>query len=77
MTSSQYFHKKAMRKLCVVQLQLAFNFVAAKYFKNGVQDIAIGAGGLRFESRVRQIGRSVANGSLPLRRFFGAASPRR
>ena len=29
-----------------------------------------GAGGLRFKSRVGQIGHSVANGSPPLRHFF-------
>ena len=33
------------------------------------QDIAIGAGNLRFDSRAGQIGRSVANGSTPLRCF--------
>ena len=33
---------------------------------------AIGAGGLRFDYRTGQIGRSVANGSPPLQRFFGA-----
>ena len=29
-----------------------------------------GAGGLRFKSRVRQTGHSVANDSTPLRHFF-------
>ena len=38
-------------------------------------DIAIGSGGLGFYSRAGQIGHSVANGSPPLRRFFGAALP--
>ena len=42
-----------------------------------VRDIAIGAGGVRFEFRVGQIGHSVVNGSPPLRRFFGAVLPRR
>ena len=37
----------------------------------------IGAEGLGFDSRAGQIGPSLANGSLPLRRFFGAALPRR
>ena len=35
-----------------------------------------GAGGLRFDSQANQID-SVANGSPPLRRFFGAVLPRR
>ena len=34
--------------------------------------IAIDVGGLGFDYRVGQIGHSVANGSPPLRRFFGA-----
>ena len=38
------------------------------------KDIAIGEGGLRFVSRVGQIGH-VANGSTPLRCFFGAVLP--
>ena len=39
----------------------------------------LGAGGLGSESRVgrSKIGHSVANGSPPLRCFFGAALPRR
>ena len=39
-----------------------------------VNYIAIGAGGLGFDSRADQIGRSIANGSPPLRRFFGIVS---
>ena len=39
-------------------------------------DIDMGAGGLEFESRGGQAVHSVANGSPPLRRFFGAALPR-
>ena len=35
-----------------------------------LKDIAIGAGGLRFDSRVSQIEHSVANDSPPLQRFF-------
>ena len=49
-----------------------------------VQRIAIGAGGLAFNSRAGQIDHSVgqsglvkSNGSPPLRRFFGAVLPRR
>ena len=38
---------------------------------------AIGAGGHGFKSRVSQIRSAVANGSLPLRRFFGAVLYRR
>ena len=39
---------------------------------NSCKDNAIDAGGLGFESLVGQIGTSVANGSPPLRYFFGA-----
>ena len=39
-----------------------------------VEDIAGGAGNLRFTSQAGKIGLSVANGSPPL---FGAVSPRR
>ena len=35
----------------------------------------MGAGGLRFDYRAGQIGRSVVNGSPPLRCFFGAVLP--
>ena len=35
-----------------------------------VQDIALGAGDVRFDSQVSQIGRSLAYRSPPLRRFF-------
>ena len=42
-----------------------------------VDHIAMGARGLGFDYRAGQIGHSVANGSLPLRRFFGAVLPRR
>ena len=34
--------------------------------------MSIDAGGLRFKSRIGQIGYSIANGSPPVRRFFGA-----
>ena len=37
-------------------------------------DIAFGAGGLGFDSRVGQIRHSVVNGSPPLRYFFGIRS---
>ena len=43
----------------------------------GRLDIAIGAGGLGFENRAGLIKHSVANGSPPLRRFFGAVLLRR
>ena len=39
--------------------------------------IAMGAGSLDFDSRAVQIGYSVANGSPPLRCFFGAVLRRR
>ena len=42
-----------------------------------VKDIAIGARGPGFCSRARQIGHIVANGSPPLRCFFGAVLSRR
>ena len=41
-----------------------------------IKDIAIDAEGLGFNSQAGQIGHSVANGSPPLRRFFGAALPK-
>ena len=37
-----------------------------------IKDIGIGAVDLGFDYRAGQIGYSVANGSPPLRRFFGA-----
>ena len=39
-----------------------------------VEDVAIGAEGLGFDSRACQIGHSVVNGSSLQRSFFGAAS---
>ena len=42
-----------------------------------MKNIAIGAGGLGFDSCAGQIGHSVANGSPVLRHFFGAVLPRR
>ena len=39
-----------------------------------VKDIAIGAGGLGFESQACRIGHGVANGSPPPLRFFGDVS---
>ena len=42
-----------------------------------VKYIAISAGGLWFESRANQVEPNFANGSPPLRRFFGAVLPRR
>ena len=41
-----------------------------------LEDIAIGAGGLWFDSWTGQIGRSVANALPPQRRFFGAVLAR-
>ena len=39
-----------------------------------VKDITIGAGGDGFDVRAGEIRHSVANGSSPLRRFFGSGS---
>ena len=39
--------------------------------------LASGTGGLGFDYRDDRIGQSVANGSPPLRRFFGSVLPRR
>ena len=41
-----------------------------------VKDIANGAGGDQFDSRVGQIGHSVANGSTQQRYFFGSGLSR-
>ena len=41
------------------------------------ENIAVVAGGLRFDSRTDQIGHSVTYESPPMRRFFGAVLPRR
>ena len=41
-----------------------------------LKGMAIGAGGLGLYSRAGQIGHSVANGSPPLRCFFGALMSR-
>ena len=42
-----------------------------------VKDIAHAGGGLRFNYRAGRVKHTVANGSLPLRRSFGAVLPRR
>ena len=42
-----------------------------------LKDFAIDAEGLGVNSQAGQIGHSVTNGSQPLRRFYGAALPRR
>ena len=42
-----------------------------------LKDFAIDAEGLGLNSQAGQVGHSVANGSQPLPRFFGAALPRR
>ena len=42
-----------------------------------VEQITVSAGGLGFDSRAGQFGHSVANGLLPLRRFFETVLPRR
>ena len=42
-----------------------------------VNHIAIVSEGLRFDSQAGKMGRSDANGSPPLLRFFGAVLPRR
>ena len=54
------------------------NSVAGLYFHRPVSSVdkSIGAGGLGFDPR-GEIGHSVANGSPPLRRSFGAVLARR
>ena len=49
-----------------------FDFLAQTtfYFDILDQNVAIGAGSLGFDSRIGQIGHSIANGSPPLRRFL-------
>ena len=42
-----------------------------------LKDFAIDAEGLGLNSQAGQVEHSVANGSQPLRRFFGAMLPRR
>ena len=42
-----------------------------------VKDNAYSEGGLEIDFRAGQIGRSVANGSPPLQRFFGTVLPMR
>ena len=42
-----------------------------------LKDFTINAEGLGLNFQAGQIGHSVANGSPPLRHFFGAALPRR
>ena len=42
-----------------------------------VKDVAVDAEGLGLNSQDGQIRHTVANGSPPLRRFFGAVLPRR
>ena len=42
-----------------------------------LKDFAIDAEGLGLNSQAGQVRHSVANGSQPLRRFFGAALPKR
>ena len=49
-------------------------FSPSKCLENLRRDVAIHP---RFDSRAGQIGHSVANGSPPLRRFFGAVLFRR
>ena len=41
-------------------------------FGRVVKDIAVGSEGLGLDYRAGRIGHSVANGSSPLQRFFGA-----
>ena len=45
--------------------------------KRSAEDVAIDAEDLRFNFQTGQIGHSVANGSPPLRRFFGPVLPKR
>ena len=59
---------------------LYFNKISQKtgrLYSVVLKDFAIDAKGLGLNSQAAQIGLSVANGSQSLRRFFGAALPRR
>ena len=64
------------------QCQFSF-FILIKFLKKPgdysvvLKGFAIDAEGLGLNSQAGRVGHSVANGSLPLRRFFGAALPRR
>ena len=60
--------------ICPLQISHKTRIVLHKLI---VKHIAIDAGGLGFKSRVGLIECSVATGSTPLRRFFGAVLPRR
>ena len=54
-----------------------FEFIHFWPVSSVVKLVVIGAGGLALDSRADQIGLNVANGSPPLRRFFGAVLHRR
>ena len=51
-------------------MSLIFRALTTFYFDILDQNVAIGAGSLGFDSRIDQIGHSIANGSPPLRRFL-------
>ena len=65
----------------VSNCQLVFYILIIFYKPAGdnavVKDVAIDAEGLGFSSQAGQRGHTVANGSPPLRRFFGAVLTRR
>ena len=65
-----------MIRLVQKNLHLAY----LRFFFNGsaisvVNLISVDPSGLCFDSRAGRVGHSVANGSPPLRRFFGAVLP--
>ena len=89
---SQKVQQLGLSEECVAKtgensIQILPLHLGGSYFNNWligvvVKDIAINAGGLGFDSRgdlfrtLLARYRCVANGSPPLRRFFGAALPR-
>ena len=66
-----HHHKKLHRMLCLLHVIFFFflSFSAPASWSSGNAFVS-GAGGLKCKFRAGQIGRSVANGSPPLRHFF-------
>ena len=61
---------------CILCVFFILDYLISKWSMSSVvYHIAIGAGGLGFDYRAGQIGHSVAKGSTPLRRCFGAVLP--
>ena len=62
--------KMSSTDLQAVAISLIFRAQTTFYFDILDQNVAIGAESLGFDSRIGQIGHSIANGSPPLRRFL-------